>query len=197
MTTQTIEIVTYKVANPAEGDRQREAARVAAAGLPGYAGWLPLAGEDRASRADIVVWDDMQSAQSAAQIVGASPDFAGFRSTISEIGGMWHYAAPTNGLALMQAGDGIEIGRFRLRDGVREQDLRAAHSRMIAHHLSLQPGWRGQRLVRLEDGTFLDIAFASTQEQSKFICSQWAGNAECEAFLSLIEPIAMEFGAFV
>jgi len=196
MTQHCIEIVTYKVDDLAEADRQRDIARKRAAGLPGFGGWLPLSGgKDQGARADVVLWASPEAAETAAEVVGSTAEFAHFRATITEFGGVGHYAAPAEALALMQSGDGIEIGRFRLLQGVSEEAMRTAHAKMIAGHQSRQPGWRGQRLVRLRDGTFMDIAFAATEAQSQAICDSWAGSANCEAFLSLIEPISMEFGS--
>lgn len=94
----------------------------------------------------------------------------------------------------MRASDGVEFGHFRLRAGVSEDELRAAHSHMVERHLQRQPGWRGQRLVRLDDGTFIDLALAASVEQARLICDQWRGNASCEAFLKLIEQVDMMFG---
>lgn len=196
MTTQRIEIVTYKIGSAASADQQRDVARNRAAALPGFGGWVPLSGgKDQTERADVILWDSAELALAGGRIVGSSPDFAQFRETISEFGQAQYYAAPAGGLALMQSGDGIEFGRFRLRAGVGEDTMRAAHAKMIASHLSLQPGWLGQKLVRLQDGTFVDVAFAVSEERSIAICGSWAGNVSCDAFLSLIEPISMEFGS--
>ncbi|MDF3835877.1 hypothetical protein P3W85_23415 [Cupriavidus basilensis] len=196
MTQHYIEIVTYKVGNPTEADRHRRNACMLAARLPGFGGWQSLSdGKGQGARADVVLWASPEAAEAAAEIVGSSAEFADFRATITEFGSIGHYAAPAGGLALMQSGDGIEVGRFRLRQGISEEVMRAAHVKMIADHLSRQPGWRGQRLVRLQDGIFMDIAFAVTQAQSQIICDSWAGNADCQAFLNLIEPISMEFGS--
>ena len=103
----------------------------------------------------------------------------------------------TGGIVLMQPGDGIEMGRFRLREGVAEATMRAAWEEMTAGYLATRNGWRGQRLIRLEDGTFMDIAFAASLACSHAICDSWAGNAACDAFLRLIDPISMEFGSVI
>lgn len=92
---------------------------------------------------------------------------------------------------------GIELGRFRLRAGCEERALRQAYRAMVEQHLRHQPGWRGQRLVRLEDGSFIDLAFAADAAQAKAICASWQGQAACDAFLALIEPVGMEFGGVV
>jgi len=191
-----LEIVTYKVNSGDEADRQRDAARKSAQALPGFAGWLPLCGSgDQTERADVVAWASRQAADAAAKLVGTADEFAPFRATIAELGTMGHFALPAGGLPMMRAGDGVELGRFRLRPGISDTDLRAAHARMIASHLSHQPGWRGQRLLRLQDGTWLDLAFAATEETAQTICASWGGNADCAAFLAMIEPVSMEFGS--
>ena len=198
MTRQCIEVVTYKTGDPAEAGRHREAARQRVAKFSGFGGWLPLTGvKDQSERVDVVLWASPEAAEAAAEAVGTSEDFAGFRATIAELGAMGHYVAPANGLVLMQPGSGVEIGRFRLRQGVTEEAMRAAYDKMIADHLSLQPGWLGQRLIRLQDGSFIDAAFATTQARAQDICNSWAGNASCDAFLSMVEPVSIEFGAVV
>jgi hypothetical protein len=157
---------------------------------------LPLSdGQEQKERADVVVWTSREAAEEAAKVVGTASEFAPFRTTIAEFGSMGHFTLPTGGLPMMQTGDGVELGRFRLRQGVTEEALRAAHAQMIENHLSRQAGCRGQRLLRLQDGSWLDIAFAETETAAQSICASWSGNSDCEAFLALIEPVSMEFGS--
>ncbi len=192
-----LEIAAYSVESVMEADHQRSLAAERVAALPGFAGWLPVEGcRNPEQRADLVIWSDRQSADDAAVIVGSSEEFAAFRATIAKLGAIDHYALPSGGLPLLQAGDGIEIGRFRLRAGVTEAMLREAHEWMVGRHLSRLPGWRGQRLARLDGDIWLDIAFAESDDKARAICASWTGNRECEAFLALIEPISMEFGTF-
>jgi hypothetical protein len=193
-----MEVVTYRIANPETADVQRRAARDLAKGLPGFVGWVPLSGaEDRTERVDIVTWASLEDARNAAALVGGSPDFAGFRESISELVGMAHFSAETRPQVAMAAAEGMEIGRFHLKPGVSEDDMRKAHEHMVARHLSRLPGWRGQRLVRLQDGSFLDLAFADSQESAIRICDSWQGNPDCAAFLALIEPAGIEFGQVI
>lgn len=193
-----LEIVTYHVGSADDADAQRECARQIASGFPGFSGWLPLTdAETGALRADLVVWATPEAAASASGKVGSGDDFAPFRETISAFGSMGHFALPAGGLPMMQEGEGIELGRFRPRPGVTADMLRAAHARMIESHLSRQAGWRGQRLVKLEDGSWLDLAFAATPDRARMICESWADHPYCGAFLALIEPISMEFGTIV
>ena len=200
MTHPCLEIVTYKIAPDPDADHDAELARAEAMtraqALSGFAGWLPLCGKPE-TRADLVIWASEADALNAGRVVGSAPEFAPFRDTITAISAMGHFALPVGALPLMQGGDGVEMGRFRLRAGVTDAAIRAAHEAMIAAHLSHQSGWRGQRLLRMQDGTYLDLPFAQTQDMAQEICASWVGIAECDAFLAMIEPISMEFGAIV
>lgn len=198
MTHPCLEIVTYKTGDPGDADRQREAAVTRAQALPGFAGWLPLSdSQEPKERADVVVWTSREAAENAGKCVGTSDEFSPFRDTITKFGSMGHFMLPVGGLPFMQAGDGMELGRFRLRAGITEEALRAAHLRMTRTHLAQQPGWRGQRLLRMQDGTWCDIAFADSMEAAQTICASWNGNPACEAFLAMIEPVTMKFGSIV
>jgi len=192
---QCIEIVIYRTENLTDSDRQRTGAVQQASELPGFSGWLPLTGCDSLFvRADLVVWDSPESAVSAGKIVSASKEFSGLRESVIDFIGSGYFASPVGGLLLMQQGDGVEIGRFRLREGVTEEMALSAWRSMCESHLSGLSGWRGQRLFRLEDGTFIDLALSGSLSQSQKICGSWAGNEACETFLGLIEPVSMEFG---
>lgn len=90
---------------------------------------------------------------------------------------------------------GVEIGRFRLRQGLGEDTMRAAYRVMVDTHLARQPGWRGQYLVKLQGSVFVDLAFADTPERAVEICASWHGAPACAAFLAMVEPETMEFGA--
>jgi hypothetical protein len=94
-------------------------------------------------------------------------------------------------------GNGIEVGRFRLKPGVGEATMRSAYEAMVAVHLKVQPGWRRQLLVKLDDVTFLDLAYADDRAASERICAAWRGFAGCDAFLALIEPLDMSFGTIL
>jgi hypothetical protein len=56
-------------------------------------------------------------------------------------------------------------------------------------------GLASPHLNKLDDGVFLDLAFADTRISAETICASWSGQADCDAFLALIEPESMEFGA--
>lgn len=192
------EIVVYKIGDDETANHARRQAETLLRRFPGFLGWTPFTGwHDPNARVDLVAWADLDSAQTAARAVGTAPEFADFRSLVANLVSMRHYRAPHLEPRPVAAGSGLEIGRFRLKPGVGEQEMRAAYDAMLAGHLASQPGWRRQHLVRLKDGTFVDLAFAEDEARSEAICATWVGTPECDRFLALIEPESMEFGTLI
>ena len=97
----------------------------------------------------------------------------------------------------MNAGEGFELGRFRLKPGVTEVDLLAASAAMEAAHLDVQPGFIKRTLVRLEGGVYLDVVCARSRVDAERICASWIGQPDCERFLALIEADSIEFGTIL
>lgn len=193
MTATCYEIVTYKVENPQAADAARATAQQLLQHFPGFIDWMALSGCDNsAERTDVVTWRSVEEAQAAAKAVGSQPEFASFRASVNTLHSMGHYTAQASSLNI---GKGIEIGRFRLKPGVEESEMRSVYREMVGGYLSQQPGWKCQHLVSLGDGFFVDLVFADTQASAKAICASWQGQAICDAFLNLIEPISMEFGS--
>ncbi|CAI1629112.1 hypothetical protein [Serratia plymuthica] len=196
MTTPCYEIVTYKVKNPQAADSARALAQSLLKHFPGFVDWIAFSGRDMADeRVDLVVWNSAEDALAAAKAVGNQPEFSSFRSSVSDLHSMGHYAADTEQTPSMKTGHGIEIGRFRLKPGIHESDMRNVYNRMVENHLALQPGWKSQHLVSLGNGVFVDLAFADDRQHAEAICASWQGQAVCDAFLDMIEPESMEFGS--
>lgn len=93
------------------------------------------------------------------------------------------------------SGNGVEVGRFRLKPGIEESEMRHAYDAMVASFLSLQPGWCRQHLLKLDDGSYIDLAVADTPARAQAICAGWQGQPDCDAFLALIEPLDLTFGS--
>ncbi|MDF7649999.1 hypothetical protein F3J38_21020 [Pantoea sp. Acro-805] len=185
----------YTTDSPESAQNHRDKAIGEISGYPGFCGWLPLQDQKNShTLADIVLWDCVQSAESAGKAVGNSDAFSGFSQAVKEVTGAGYFNGPVGGIALMLPGNGVEIGRFHLREGVSEEALFSAWTRMTSEYLSGEQGWRGQRLLKLQDGSFIDLAFAVNPAYSQSLCDSWAGNPACAAFLDLIEPVSIEFG---
>lgn len=198
MNTPYFESVTHKINEIASADKERENAHEQICALPGFISWVPFSGiTDAGDRVDLVSWSTLDDALAAAKLVSTAPEFAAFRETLKEMVSIGHYEAQTEPQQPVTSGNGIELGRFRLKAGMDEQAMRDAYTAMVSNHLSHQPGWLAQHLVKLADGTFVDLAVADTQSTATEICASWQGNTHCDAFLSLIDPISMEFGTIV
>lgn len=193
--TPCYEIVTYTVDAPHQADAARSAARDLIRCLPGFLSWTAFSGARTPSqRADLVAWRSEADAADAAEKVAQDPAFAPFRATVAHLQSMDHYQATPAPDALASA-TGVEVGRFRLKPGVVEADMRRAYDHMVHSHLSRQAGWLRQHLVVVGEGRFIDLAFAVDRPHAEAICAAWAGHPACDAFLALIEPEDMTFGA--
>lgn len=193
MNAPCFEIVAYTVANPASADTARQSAQALLRSHPGFIAWTALFGAASATqRVDLVTWASLPDAQAAAQTVATSPEFAAFRASVTSLTSMGHYLADATHPAEQEAG--IELGRFRMKPGVDEAAMRAAYAGMIDRHLSRQPGWLRQHLIKLDGGVFVDLVYAETRAGAEALCASWQGQADCTAFLELIEPESMEFG---
>lgn len=195
MTQRVQEIVLYRVNDTAAFDVARREAEAKARHLPGWLGWQHLAStSDAAMRADLVSWRDEASAKAAGERVGKAPEFAPFREGIAGVDHFGHYRAMGGLAEAPAAGWGIELGRFRLRDGLDAAEMQRAHDTMVRGYLSQQDGWRGQFLVDLGQGAYMDVALAVTPERAEGICASWLGNPLCEAFLAFVAHPNMAFG---
>lgn len=196
MTRPYYEIVTYSVSDPEKADRARSDAMQRLKSFPGFISWTAFTGAGQAAmRTDLVAWTTLAEANSAAKAVETAPEFAGFRACVASVMSMQHYEASGDQVRVVASGNGFELGRFRLREYVSEDDMRHAHLEMVTRYLGQQPGWRGQYLLTFDDGTFADLAFADSRNRAEAICNTWNGQKDCEAFLALIEPIGIEFGS--
>ncbi|MFJ5505933.1 hypothetical protein ACIPUO_17190 [Pectobacterium carotovorum] len=196
MATSCYEIVTYTVKTQQEADSARASAQCLLKNFPGFIDWIAFSGIDiSAERVDLVVLNSLEAAQAAAKVVESQPEFSCFRSSVRALHSMGHYTVQMEHAPSVKIRGGIEIGRFRLKQGIQESDMRHAYNQMVERHLSLQPGWKSQYLVSLDNGVFIDLAFADSQPCAEAICASWQGQAVCNAFLEMIEPESIEFGS--
>jgi hypothetical protein len=221
MTGPIYEIVTYDVSDPLQADVARAAAQMMLQELNGFVAWTMFDGvEDSRSRVDLVVWENRESANVAAELVGSSPEFAEFRASVAKVVRMQHYRTMQHNPLSddteetadriempvkhedpcqrnVHHNSGVELGRFRLKPEVTEDDMRQAYRQMVKGYLSRSAGWQRQHLLKLEDGCFVDVAFSNSAERAKAICSSWQDSVECARFLAMIDPVSMEFGEIV
>lgn len=193
----TYEVVIYETTDSSNADHARREVQSKISALPGFRSYLPLVHrDDPTRRADIVEWDTFEAAHAAAASLPSNPDFAPFLATIASVASMGHYVRqdPTSA---SEPSIGVEIGFFRLRDGVTEAEARAAHARAVNGFLSHQPGWIAERLVKFDGGLYVDLLFAVSEERARAICDLWHGHDDCRRFASMVEDVDMKFGTSV
>lgn len=192
------EIVVYSATEEGAADAARAAVRTKIESLPGFIGFMPMKGaEDGTRRADIAIWSSLDAAKAAAGEVGSDPGFAPFLSSIAKVDSMGHFVPQWPVPQALSTGQGIEIGRFRLKPGFSEADARAAHRHAIDTFMSRQAGWLAEYMVRFADGTYADVLIAESQARAEAICAMWHGQPACEAFVAMVDVSDLAFGAMM
>jgi hypothetical protein len=83
---------------------------------------------------------------------------------------------------------GLEFGTFRLKPGVVEADMLAAAKAMEDGFLHLEEGFLGHAILKGDDGTYVDLALASSQARAEAICGKWLENPYALKFLEFVDP---------
>lgn len=87
-----LELVIYKIKNPADAAKARRAAQEAISRYDGFLSWAAWEGEDDPHLfADIAMWESLEAARAAGERVRTDPDFAGLMSSIDGLISMSHY----------------------------------------------------------------------------------------------------------
>lgn len=71
---------------------------------------------------------------------------------------------------------GMEFAVFRLKEGVSENKLSELSKKVEADFLKQQDELVLHFLVRGQDGTYADVAIATTQQKAEEYCQQWLTN---------------------
>ena len=90
---------------------------------------------------------------------------------------------------------GMEFATFRLREGVTEAKLVELSRKVESDFLAEQSELVFHCLLRGADGTYADLAMASSQEKAEAYCQQWLQNPVALEYLELIndESVSMTF----
>ncbi|MDR0780651.1 MAG: hypothetical protein LBF16_08150 [Pseudomonadales bacterium] len=85
---------------------------------------------------------------------------------------------------------GLEFGTFRMKAGLSESDMRAAAKTMEVEFLNKEEGFLGHAILKGNDGTYADLAFATSKAKAEEICGKWMQNQYALAFLAFIDPVS-------
>jgi len=87
-----LELVVFKVKDPSKASSARHAAQDAVKNYDGFISWTAYQGaEDTTTFADLVMWRDLSSAKSAAEMVLKDPEFASVMKAIDTVVTMSHF----------------------------------------------------------------------------------------------------------
>jgi len=92
----------------------------------------------------------------------------------------------------INAFSGMEFCTFKLKEGADESEMLEAAKNMEKEFLSKEDGFLGHRVLKGKDGTYVDIAFADTQEQAELICSKWVENEFSLEYLEFIDSESVD-----
>ncbi len=87
---------------------------------------------------------------------------------------------------------GLEFCTFKLKKGTDESQMLKAAENMEKEFLSKEDGFLGHRVLKNKDGTYVDIAFADTQEQAEKICGKWIENEFSLKYLEFIDSESVD-----
>ena len=82
---------------------------------------------------------------------------------------------------------GMEFSTFKLKKGVSETELFKAEDDAVNGLMSKEEGFLGHTILRGENGVYVDVLFATSQERAAQICAKWVGNPFCSAYLEKIQ----------
>lgn len=90
---------------------------------------------------------------------------------------------------------GVEFALFRLKEGVSEEQLIALSKEVDEKFLIKEKELLSHFLLKSKDGTFADVAIATTQEKAEEICQLWLSNDVAKQYLELLdqESVDMSF----
>nr|WP_253762949.1 antibiotic biosynthesis monooxygenase [Ruegeria sp. HKCCD4884] len=81
----------------------------------------------------------------------------------------------------------VEIAQIRLRRGVTEEDFLAAFQRFVDGFARQQPGFLKCRLLKKENGEFVNLVHWVTRSDAINAFDRATQNAACLAFFELLE----------
>jgi len=95
---------------------------------------------------------------------------------------------PLKNMAAIESFVGLEFGIFKLKQGTSEEKMLDASIKMEQEFLSKEAGFLGHGILKGNDGTYVDLAFATSQKKAEEICGKWMENEFALQYLEFIDP---------
>lgn len=96
-------------------------------------------------------------------------------------------SASLNNITSISAFVGVEFCTFRLKEGASEAKMLEAAKNMEQEFLSKEHGFLGHGVLKGKDGAYVDLAFATSQQQAEAICGKWMENEFALKYLEFID----------
>ena len=87
---------------------------------------------------------------------------------------------------------GMEFCTFMLKEGASEAKMLEAAKNMEQEFLSKEPGFLGHGVLKGKDGTYVDLAFATSQQKAEAICGKWMENEFALKYLEFIDSESVD-----
>lgn len=87
---------------------------------------------------------------------------------------------------------GIEFCTFRLKEGASEEKMLEAAKNMEQEFLSKEHGFLGHGVLKGKGETYVDLAFATSQELAEKICGKWMENEFALKYLEFIDSESVD-----
>jgi len=82
---------------------------------------------------------------------------------------------------------GMEFATFKLKDGVKEEQMLEIIKKVEMNFLQKEEGFLGHCTLKGENGLYADVVFAISQERSEEICGKWMANEFAHQYVDLID----------
>lgn len=87
---------------------------------------------------------------------------------------------------------GMEFATFKLKDGVTETSLFEAIDEMVNGLYKDEACFLGHCLLKGKDNTYVEVVFATSQEDAAYLCGKWGQGPFAEACISYMDKIDPE-----
>lgn len=79
-----------------------------------------------------------------------------------------------------------------LKEGASEAKMLEAAKNMEQEFLSKEQGFLGHGVIKGKDGTYVDLAFATSQQKVEAICGKWMENEFALKYLEFIDSESVD-----
>ncbi len=87
---------------------------------------------------------------------------------------------------------GFEIGFFKRKIEVNEEQIITANKEMEKLFLSKEKALVRHMIIKIEENLYADVTIANTKNDAQKICEKWTKNKHALSFLDLIEVVKFE-----